>query len=261
MHRKRIALEHLHNMRDLGGCPTSDGRTTKWNLLYRCDAPSSLTADEWNDLKDLDVTLLIDLRSSQERKITPVAPGYPVEYRAASLMKELDEVEEEAEAAEAEGQDFAQAIRKFLENMDLNYTEMLFGNLPCSVEILDLILDNLKTGGATLFFCSAGKDRTGITAALVLYLCDVPREDIIADYMVSSTYNEKGINRLLDSVPAELAAVLPDKETLRKDLDSAPATMADLLEAFESRDIRKALAENGFGPQKQEELKDLMTEA
>ncbi len=254
---RRIPLEHLHNMRDLGGYPTTDGLGTKWDLLYRSDSPASLTPDEWNALKDLKITQLIDLRSESEQQSSPITPGYPVDFHAISLMKELDT----GAAAASQMPMVTQAMQQFMGSMDLDYTKSLFGNLSGAVEILDLILDNVKSGGSTLFFCSAGKDRTGIVAALVLHLCDVAREDIIADYMVSSTYNEKGINQLLSSIPAQWAAMLPDKSVLSKYLDSAPETMASLLDSFEKQDIRATLADNGFGPDKQAELKSLMTEA
>ncbi len=259
MDLKRIPMQHLHNMRDLGGYPAAKGHATKWNQLYRSDSPSSLTADEWAILKDLGINLFIDLRSDQEREASPVTPGYPADYEAISLMKELDELTEEM-TNQKENQDSGQATEQIMKSMELDYTRTLFGNMAGAVQILDLILNNIKAGGSTLFFCFAGKDRTGITAALVLYLCGVSREDIIADYMVSSTYNEKGANQMLKEIPKELLDLLPDEETLKKSMGSDPETMADLLDSFENRDICKALAENGFGTDKQKELADLMTE-
>ncbi len=259
MDLKRIPMKNLHNMRDLGGYPTADGRMTKWNRLYRSDSPSSLTADEWAALKNLGVNLFIDLRSEQEREASPVKPGYPADYEAISLMKELDDLTTELQS-QKESQDSGQATEQIMKSMELDYTRTLFGNLTGAVKILDLILNNARSGGNTLFFCFAGKDRTGITAAIVLYMCGVSREDIIADYMVSSTYNEKGANQMLSEIPKELLDLLPDEETLKKSMGSDPETMACLLDSFESRDILKALAENGFGADKQKELKDLMTE-
>ncbi len=257
MYLKRIPMEHLHNMRDLGGYPTADGRVTKWNRLYRSDSPASLTAAEWARFKDLGVNLLIDLRSDQEQKASPVTPGYPVDYQTISLMKELDDLT--TEISKAQGQD-PDATEQIMKSMELDYTRTLFGNLPGAVKILDLILSNTRSGGNTVFFCFAGKDRTGITAAMVLYLCGVAREDIIADYMVSRTYNEKGANQLTRDIPKELRALLPDEETLKRSMDSAPETMAGLLDSFESKNLRSSLAENGFGPEKQKELAELMTE-
>ncbi len=257
MHLRRIPLEHLHNMRDLGGYPAADGRLTRWNRLYRSDLPDSLSAQEWQILKDLDITLMIDLRSRQEQEKSPVTCGYPAKYEAMPLIRVSGQP---ADPAAAGKQTREQAAEEFLKSMDLSYTEVLFGNLPGAVQILEEISDTLKTGSSCLFFCTAGKDRTGITAALVLYLCGAAREDIIADYMVSHTYNDKGINQMADSITKELLDVLPDKEALKKGLASDPETMAALLDSFESRDIKTALKENGFGEEKQAELASLMTE-
>ncbi len=258
MYEKRIPMEHLRNMRDLGGCPAADGRITKWNRLYRSNSPAWLTQEEWRALEDLNITLLIDLRSEQERKSHAITPGYPADYEAVSLMKDLDEMP--ADQAKTRQEDPDLAAKQILKSMELDYTKTLFGNLPGAVKILELILTNLKTDGSTMFFCSAGKDRTGITSALLLYLCGVPREDIIADYAITGIYNEKEVDHLISSVPKELAPYMPDDETLRKSMDSAPKTMADLLDAFEERDIRNALSENGFGEEKQKELAGLMTD-
>ncbi len=257
MHLRRIPLEHLHNLRDLGGYPAASGRVTKWNRLYRSDLPDSLSSQEWQTLKDLGITLLIDLRSKQEQGKSPVTPGYPVKYEALPLIRVPGQP---ADPASTDEQTEEQAAAEFLKSMDLSYTDVLFGNLPGAVKILEDICDHLRAGSSVLFFCTAGKDRTGITAALVLYLCGAAREDIIADYMVSHTYNDKGINQMAVDIPKELREILPDEESLKKGLASDPETMAALLDSFESRDIKTALTDNGFGEEKQKELALLMTE-
>ena len=103
--------------------------------------------------------------------------------------------------------------------------------------------------GAVVFLCSAGKDRTGIIAALVLYLCGVAREDIVADYMVSSVYNTNGINKKLEALPEEYLRKLPDPELLKSCLVSEPETITALLDALDRRGIRERLAEHGFSSQ------------
>ena len=54
------------------------------------------------------------------------------------------------------------------------------------------------TQGAVVFHCTAGKDRTGVLAAMLLLLLGVAEEDIIADDQVSFTYNRRGVNQLLE---------------------------------------------------------------
>lgn len=114
--------------------------------------------------------------------------------------------------------------------------------------------------GAVVFLCSAGKDRTGIIAALVLYLCGVAREDIVADYMVSSVYNTNGINKKLEALPEEYLSKLPDPELLKSCLASEPETITALLDALDRRGIRERLAEHGFSSQAQRSLAAKFTE-
>lgn len=62
------------------------------------------------------------------------------------------------------------------------------------------VMEGLSSG-AVVFHCTAGKDRTGILAAILLLLLGARDEDILADYQVSYTYNEKGVNRLVQQFP------------------------------------------------------------
>ena len=98
---------------------------------------------------------------------------------------------------------------------------------------------------------------------MVLYLAGVSREDIMADYMISSTLNSDGINRLIKNfpVPPEYLAAIPDLMDRVKDvMDSKPETMGKLLDAFEARDLRSVLAEAGFGAEEQVALVEKITE-
>ncbi len=250
---RRIPLENASNFRDLGGYPTEDGKVTKWGILYRSDKLSNLTDEEWDVLNNLGVETIIDLRGDSESEADPITPNYTVDYEAISLMNSFEDPDDSTDAAESQ----------FAQSMQTDYTSTLFGNLPGMVEILDVILEKLSSGeGSVVFLCSAGKDRTGITAALLLYLCGVSREDIVADYMVSSNYNGGvDIDRVMSAMPEDMLSLLPEDETeLMKVLGSEPETITELLDAFESEDIRECLAENGFGEEKQAELVALMTE-
>ncbi len=189
---------------------------------------------------------MIDLRSGSERAASPITPPDGVVCLSFSLMRELD------------GNAASMSRESILQSMKLDYVRTLFGNLPCGAEILNAILERLEQG-AVVFLCSAGKDRTGIVAALVLYLCGVPREDIIADYIVSSTYNTNGINAKLGSLPEDILRRIPDPEILRDCLASKPETIIALLDALEQKDIRALLAENGFPEEKQRLLERIFT--
>ena len=181
---------------------------------------------------------ILFLRTLPMFRIRTSTPPEGITCLGFNLMRELD------------GNGAAVSPETILQSMKLDYVRTLFGNLSCGAEILNAILEGMDRG-AVVFLCSAGKDRTGIVAALVLYLCGVPREDIIADYIVSSTYNTNGINAKLGSLPAEILRRIPDPEILRDCLASKPEIIIALLDALEQRNIRALLAENGFSEEKQ----------
>ena len=249
MNLRHIPLENAHNFRDLGGYPTTEGRSTRWGMIYRSDALAGLTEADWQVLKERKVRTIIDLRSSSEATAAPIRQPEPMKYFHFSLMKNLDQGIMDPRKMSTE---------KIIESMRLDYVKTLFESLPCCGEILRTILTGLEEG-SVVFLCSAGKDRTGIIAAVILYLCDVVREDIVADYIVSSTYNANGINKKLQSLPPEMLKLIPDMELFKSCMDSKPETIIALLEELEKRNIRKLLAEAGFSAAEQQELKEIFT--
>lgn len=245
---RRVPLEGAFNFRDLGGYAALGGASTQWGRLYRSDCLSRITARDWEELARREVRTIVDLRSAPEVAQEPVSAPEGVTLLNYSLMRELDEL---APAGTREGRDIAAS--SVVGSMRLDYAQTLLGNLACAVRILEAILEHLEAG-SVVFLCSAGKDRTGITAALLLYLCGVQREDIVADYMVSGVYNQNGINRKLEQVMRSDAGKGVDIEALRRLLESDPKTVEALLDALEEKDICARLDESGFSFERQEAL-------
>ncbi len=273
--QRHILLPCVYNFRDLGGYPAKDDKITKWGLVYRTDSLAGLTEEGWAGLEDLGVCCIIDLRSAREREEMPVKPLYPLDYEGFSLMgdskygpaptpvldDEEDDETDQTEALDAEGSS-SDASKEFMKSTRLDYTATLFTHMECAVDIMDAILSVLKSGkGSLAYMCTAGKDRTGIVSAILLYLCGVPDEDIIADYMVSSVYNTNGVNKKMeDLVKSVMKTTSIDSDLLKRNMGSEPGTMRRLLNSFRKRDLRKALADNGFGEEKQKMIAELMTE-
>lgn len=245
-HLRHIAMKYVCNFRDLGGYPTLDSRGTTWGMLYRSDALSGLTDEEWEMLVKRGVRTVIDLRGNSEVADAPVIAPEEIAVYHFSLMQELDHMLDAGDA-------------NILGSMKLDYGKTLFGNLECCVNILTVIAERLKEG-AVVFMCAAGKDRTGIIAAVLLYLCGVAREDIIADYMVSNTYNSNGINKKIANLPESVLRMLPDVKLLEGLVQSRPETMIQLLDEMDETDIRQCLEEAGFTRRQQEALKMMVTE-
>lgn len=164
---RRIPFEHLVNLRDLGGHPAPGGRETAYWTLLRADAPLQLSEAEAQSLADHNVTTIVDLRSDAEVGMQPCyfesAPGFHYHHIPIFQGQKMPTRDEEVP--------------------DLYFTT---AEEKKSLGSALKVIANAE--GGALFHCSAGKDRTGITAALILSLAGVERPDILADYQVSYTY-------------------------------------------------------------------------
>lgn len=176
-----LPLEGGRNFRDMGGYQTTDGQNVKWGALYRSGVMNGLTPADYDYLSDLGINVVCDLRTAQERSAEPTqwaageaeylsfpdpATGDPAGFMA--VFQSPDVTPEAVREAMAEG-----------------YSHMAKEQAPAYREMFS----RLAAGEAPLAFnCSAGKDRTGIGAALILTALGVPEETVIADYALSETY-------------------------------------------------------------------------
>lgn len=166
---RHVPLGSMHNLRDLGGYPTADGRITAWERFFRSDTPRGLSESDIQWLLDRKVTTIIDLRSDGEVSRLPNQladhPGF-FYHHCPLLGGEITEITE------------SEVGHGYFRTLDRRES---------MGRVMRLILD---APDGVLFHCMAGKDRTGMTAMLLLSLAGVGRADILADYQVSETYLE-----------------------------------------------------------------------
>jgi len=179
-HLRVLPLQGGNNFRDLGGYRTTDGRTTRWGLLYRSGAMNNLTPADFATLARLGIRTVCDLRDKNERAAQAVAwpaasaprvlaDDYTLDMRAlAAVFGGAAPTGESARAAMASS--YPAMLGQFNGQYRRMFAELLAGEAPLA------------------FNCSAGKDRTGIAAALLLTALGVPREAVIEDYLLSNRY-------------------------------------------------------------------------
>lgn len=189
MDSHRILLEGATNARDLGGFPATNGKTTRKGLFIRCDATHSLTENDIRLLKDTGVRCVIDLRGPDEllEKPSLLMNQDFLEYRNVTL---LDQLKAEAERGE-KTIDIGELYVQMLETSKIG-----FGRL------FQLFLQSSDKGGC-LFHCAAGKDRTGLSAMLLLMLAGVPDDLIVKDYHATEIYQESARKALLEDLKRE----------------------------------------------------------
>jgi protein-tyrosine phosphatase len=191
--RRHLALEGAPNFRDLGGYATSDGRSVKWGTLFRSDNLAHLTDDDLEKVSALGIRLVCDFRSAPEKLEEP---------------DRLPAIDPPAVAALEIGIDgFAvNDLRARLTSGDtagLDLREMLIeGNrqfaakqAPTYATMFERITkrENLPA----LVHCSAGKDRAGFAAAAILSVLGVPRETVMADYLLTNHYTAAAVEKRL----------------------------------------------------------------
>lgn len=225
---KRLILPHAFNVRDLGGFMTKDGKTVRWQKLYRADALCALTEAEWQTLFDGGVRTVVDLRSRSETEMMPDRVPAGISWVHCPLQ--------------AEDMDFQNldegAMASFRRSMAESYTDMVTKTPQLLAKALCTVADGVQHG-AVIFHCTAGKDRTGVLAASIFHLLGAYNDDILADYMVSELYNRGGVQRV--------AHTLPNFQDLLPLLSSVPENMEPLLAFFQENDFPALLAEHGFG--------------
>lgn len=176
---RRIPMDGPSNFRDLGGYPTLDGAWTRWGQVFRSDGLHELSDGDHEVIEALGITTVFDLRSHGEVEHAP--DRLPGHVRHVHLPMSSDV---------AQGRSMLERILdgdlpKFDEDdMAAGYLRMLEG-FP---EFLSEMLHAVAEGETVLFHCTAGKDRTGITAMTMLGLAGVADGYILDDYEVSAHY-------------------------------------------------------------------------
>jgi protein-tyrosine phosphatase len=175
-----LPLEGGRNFRDLGGYRTEDGHRVKWNTLFRSGSMHGLTAADFAYLESRGIRTVCDFRDTRERAAEPVnwpQPGAPIVLSDDYALQTSSFLPPGAPATWTVGQVEALMTASYphmLEQFNDQYRRM-FGEL-------------LAHRVPLAFNCSAGKDRTGIAAALLLTALGVPRESVIADYLLTNRY-------------------------------------------------------------------------
>ncbi len=184
----RIKLKNIKNMRDLGNYPTKSGGYTKNGTFYRSDLPKNMDDEEIEKILKLNISTVIDLRTEEEVNRKPNSLNIKnIDYYNVSLLGDR--------------------CPEFEKDIPIGYMNILSNNETMR-KTFKIIL-NAK--GSVLFNCTAGKDRTGVVAMLLLKLADVYDEDILVDYQISYTYLKEDIRKMHKDNP-DLPAFLGESK-------------------------------------------------
>jgi protein-tyrosine phosphatase len=192
-----LQLAGASNFRDLAGhAPTQ--LKIRPQSLYRSDHLGALDESDAKQIQSLGIRRVLDFRGVDER--TSAACMLPdvkvhslaIEPTIVQVVNDLIEAGHELTPADvvAHMQD---TYRGFVRTSTHRFAEF-FGHL-------------LESNEPTVFHCTAGKDRTGFAAALVLHALDVPHDEVVRDYLMTNE-RLKPAGTSVWKLPPQAAAVL-----------------------------------------------------
>jgi protein-tyrosine phosphatase len=191
---RRLAFEGAFNFRDLGGYRGRAGQTVRWRTLYRADALHRLPDEELDQLASMGVRSVLDLRTLAEVEHGCIRCDHlgitHLHLPVLGQTWEPKQLDPDADAGEVLG---------------TLYVEMLDVGAPALAESLRVLADRARV--PAVFHCAAGKDRTGVLAAVVLALLGVDDEVIIGDYALTAVAMASLVERLERDRPEALTAM------------------------------------------------------
>ncbi len=205
------ATDGIHNFRDYGGYPTRGGGRVVSGLLYRSGQHVEASEADLKTFADLGIRTVIDLRGNAERERHPCRrpelwDGEVVFYDGETSSRPPHEPEEPTElTAETAHERMLKVYTRMPQNAAM---QTIFG------QYLHTLADR---EGASLVHCFAGKDRTGIAAALLHHILGVSRADMLTEFLRTNhapTYDilERqslpGIEARLGPIPRDAVAEL-----------------------------------------------------
>ncbi|WP_299511122.1 tyrosine-protein phosphatase [uncultured Rummeliibacillus sp.] len=178
-----LSFEKVMNFRDMGGYETSDGRRVKKGIFYRSGDLSRMTDKDKALLESLGIRTIFDYRDDDEAIAKP-DPTFKDVANIRIPAKRNDGIKMPSVTLKDIDN------KKFLERINADiftemYSQLAFNN-PSYQKLIEIIQEPDRLG--ILHHCAAGKDRTGVGGALILLALGVPRNLILADYLLTNDY-------------------------------------------------------------------------
>lgn len=243
---RAVPLQGASNLRDMGGWQVTDGRRLRFGILYRSATLANLTAADLATVAALGLRTICDLRGVEEASHNPsrlpegaTRIALPIEPTVGASLRDLMRREQST------GEDVVALLRTAY----LDYGTRF---IAAYRDLFDLLLDPARH--ALLFHCSAGKDRTGLAAALVLTALGATRQTVLEDYVATDRLWRRDY-ALPPATPQPLAEALyaTHPELLEAALDAAIEAHGGSLPVFLEQGL-------GLGAARLARLRDLLLE-
>ncbi len=232
--RRWLPFDGAGNFRDLGGYEGADGGRVRWGMAYRSDMLARLSDDDLRRLQGLAIRLVCDLRSEAEQlnhpsrlpeqdrpEVFSLTIWPQTENQAAELLRGA-QFRLWEQATDITGEDARQVMCSFYRSYVAHNTG------PYGAFLKRLCHHQHRP---VLIHCAAGKDRTGVAAALLLRALGVSEDQVVEDYILTNNRVHKWTNKYRqDAPPAHVAAVL------QADPDYIQAALEEIIRGYGSFD-------------------------
>lgn len=203
----RIPLEGLYNTRDLGGLKSSDNHRVRPCRLIRSGMLSDMTENDRHTLTHAyRLKNIVDFRTLNEQAESP-DPSIPgVSHISNPILEDMTAGithDEESDRQLSLGEATITMKERGIDPSD--YMKQMYEDIITSEyslsqyrQFFDIL--SAQTDGATLWHCSAGKDRVGIGTAMLLYILGIDMDTIMEDYMMTGVFLQEEVDRIIDGL-------------------------------------------------------------
>lgn len=174
---RSIPLSGASNFRDLGGYAGTGGRPVRWRRLFRSDHLAALTPHDAETLQSLGLSRAFDFRGERERSAVPYTLAGVAQHALPIEPTVVQRLQELVEAGRTVTPEHT------VELMQDTYRAFVHDNAARFASLFEHLLDS---DAPLVFHCTAGKDRTGFAAAMILLALGVPRQVVMQDYLLTN---------------------------------------------------------------------------
>lgn len=217
-----LQLNGMFNLRDLGGYQTNDGLRTRTGRIFRADSLAHLTDEDVLQIEQLGLRVICDLRNAKEIETLPNRMPVGARYEHNPMAMTVNAM------ADYRQPDF---------DWDAFRIEFLYIHmLDHSGDTFRRVFEHLAVAESYpyLFHCAAGKDRTGMTAALLLRTAGVPDQTIVADFALSDAHIAPKIPEFKERMRRRGVNPLGSDKVFRAPAEAMVAALAHLDEHYGS---------------------------
>jgi len=185
--QREVKLQGAINFRDIGGYKTKDGKEVKWGKIYRSAEINRLTVTDLDKLAGLKIHYILDFRGPAE--VAAGADKIPASAIRISLPAGSEEVGDRSKMFKSMSTATVgdSIMLPFYSNIDA---------FPKRYKPMFEALINNADDSSLVYHCTAGKDRTGIATALILYALGVDEQTIMNDYLATNYYRQSDNGRM-----------------------------------------------------------------